>query len=290
MKKHFVVLFFVVLLSSTYVYSQNTDKKIVIEPIEPSETSTTWVDSLYVKNSVNLTLPPNIPKNGLETVKTVESIYLLARRVRIVAKDESGSIKLQIIYIPASSLPTSISLPQTGVIDIGSPFQNKTYEIDCKNDGVSVIPSPPAASAAVSAVELTFLKRECSEIERNKLKKGIFNGMGINERKTFTTDEKRPMFMEELVNFSVRSWDIKLRETNDDLSEGKFDVSIETDNSSSINKAFPTFVGVLKMNKTASSIDLNLKGIAKEVSQALPDGSQIKSNAEIIIAYKRSIF
>jgi hypothetical protein len=264
-----------------------TQDKFVLTPTTPSDTETTWLDYFTTVSKVHIDLPQGLSVPGLQTDSSKATVLLLARKLRLFTKEGSDAQTLQVSYLRASEL-TGISLPssETAPTDLGAALQSKVYEINCKSGAVTVDSSTTSAPDQ----EARIVRRECANIQRAPLMSQLFGGMGIGDIKLLTAGEGSSLFTEEVDQFKIKSWDIKLRV----LSVGPpmvatFDISAKADTSTPVGKSFPDYKGELVLDEKAMLMELRLNSTTTH-SETMPDGkSQIISKGDLTIRLRRQV-
>lgn len=281
---HVQVLILVMIFSCSPVVAQETFN---LQPVIPTEVSTTWVDFLSTVVNVHVTIPANVSATGIQPDQTQRAGYVLARKIKVVKRDTDDIPTLQVIYLPLSEL-SGFSLPANDAnpVDLGKPLQGSVFEINCKDNSAVTIKDGTATPVSGQA---NFLKRECLELQRTMINKSFFGGMKIGDSKDFSAATKPSLISDDIIAFGINQWTFRLSNLSADPGVASFDVQGQLD-SSGLGKSFQDCTGILSLDIKGVSTELNMKCLARKGSDKLPDNTVIESSGELTSVFKRRVF
>jgi hypothetical protein len=278
------VLSVVFLVADTSVLAQDA---FVITPTVANDNEQTWIDFFSAETKIHLDLPAGfaVPQ-GFQTDSTKGHAFVLGRKVKVLDREGNEIKTLQVVYVGASEV-TGWTQPPTKITvdDFGATLKGKVYQINCKTNAVTVDSKP----ALTSDPALQVIGRECKEARSAMLRGQAFSGMKVSDMRTSTKSDSVPLFSDELDQFAIIGWDIKLREKSaGPPPTAIFDVSASTDPSNPIGKNYSSYKGEFHTEDKGLVMDLTLTSSSSKAEQT-PDKSQITSTGTLTITFSRRI-
>ena len=261
--------------------------KFVMAPTTPGDTETTWLDFFSANTKIHIDFPSGttVPPTAKTDIDKGH-VSVLARKLKVISKDGDGVQNLQVVYLRASDL-TGVTLPSTTgtPTDLGASFSGKTYQINCKDGTTSVTPN----TTPISDQEVQLLTRECTDFRRAVTRGQTFSDMTVGNVKSLTA-ASTSLFSDDIDQFKVNSWDIKLNALNaGPPAKATFTLEGKADTSTQTGKVFPEYKGEFVVDENGTSMELTLTSSTTS-AETLPDKtSQVVSKGSLSILFKRQI-
>lgn len=177
-------------------------------------------------------------------------------------------------------------LNNVATTDAGATLQGKSYEINCKSGATTI----DQGAVAATDEEARLVRRECTNLKRAAVMSQLFGDMKINDTKPFPSGDGPALFIDEVDQFKIKSWNVKLRALNvGPPVVGTFDLSGTADTSTQVGKSFPDYKGELTIDDKALVIELTLKSSTVHI-ETMPDGkSQIATKGDLTVTLRRQV-
>jgi hypothetical protein len=201
--------------------------------------------------------------------------------------DPAQVAKLQITYqqMLASSSGTSSS---EASLELSEPLQNRTFSIDCSSGAVTVNPESPA----VTADEISLVRRECQTLESLNALASFINGISVGETRSFNDQHPFPFVFQNIEDFGLKSGEITLKKLSTDAPvTATFSLSGQTERVGATGESLlMNYQGQLVIDSQGHKIEMTLKSEPVLTERSLPDGrSQIKSRIQLTHLFRREI-